>query len=75
MSTETMHEVTIDVVKQVYDNEQNRVVEETRTEIARGRFGGTSRVISVLKAYESVRTKAKDNLSMLEIGVDGNPFC
>ncbi len=73
MQKETMNTVTIDKVTQVYDG-QNNLTGETREEVVNGRFGGTSNVVSVIKAYESKRTALKYNLADLEIGVNGNPF-
>jgi len=81
MSTEKMHNVSIDVVSEVFDTTQNRVVETTRVSAIDNdsgiiRVGGTSKLVSILKAYEKVRTKpnVKGNLNNLEIEVDGAPF-
>ena len=72
---ETMHNVTIDVVDRTFDKELN-VVTETREGVFEGRLGGTSKLVSVFKAYEKVRTKdgVKGNLNNLEVGVDNSPF-
>ena len=82
MSKETMHNVSIDVVDRTFDKEMN-TVDETRVS-AFGeantsgivRVGGTTKLVSVLKAYEQVRTKAnvKGNLNNLEVQVDGVNF-
>ena len=76
MSTETMNAVTIDVVDEVFDITQNRVVETTRVQVFEGRLGGTTALVSVLKAYEIIRTKGnvKDNLNNLEVRVNNSPF-
>ena len=81
MSTEKMHMVTIDVKKEVFDTTQNRVVETTRESVIENdagvlRVGGTTKLVAVLKAYETVRTKAavKGNLNNLEVEVDDRPF-
>jgi hypothetical protein len=76
MSKETMHNVTIDVVDRTFDKDMN-TVDETREGVFEGRLGGTTKLVSVLKAYEKVRTKdgVKGNLNNLEVGVDNCPFC
>lgn len=78
MASEKMHEVTIDVVDRVFDKDMNIVDETRESALPNGsiRVGGTTKLVSVLKAYETVRTKegVKGNLNNLEIGVDGSPF-
>ena len=80
MSTETMHNVSIDVVDRTFDKDMN-TVDETRVSAFDNdsgtlRLGGTSKLVSILKAYEKVRTKAnvKGNLNNLEVQVDGVNF-
>ncbi len=79
---EKMHNVSIDVRTEVFDTTQRRVTETTRVSAIGNdsgilRLGGITPLVSVLKAYETVRAKAnvKGNLNNLEIGVDGVPFC
>lgn len=80
VAIEKMHEITIDVVTRVFDKDQNIVSKIVKSafgeEISSGsiRVGGTSALVSVLRAYELVRDNVKDNLNNLEIGVDGSPF-
>lgn len=78
MSTtvEKMHKVTIDVRKEIFDTTQNRVTETTRENAFDGRLGGTTKLVSVLKAYDTVRNRVgvKDNHNNLEVEVDGCPF-
>lgn len=75
MSKETMHSVIIDVVTRTFDKDMN-TVDETRQGVFEGRLGGTTKLVSVLKAYETVRTKdgVKGNLNNLEVEVDNCPF-
>ena len=75
-TVEKMHKVTIDVAKQIYDNEQQRVVGENRENAFDARLSGTTPLVAVLKAYEQVRGKpnVKGNLNNLEVQVDGVNF-
>jgi hypothetical protein len=75
-TVETMHNVTIDVATQVYDNDQQRVVGENRENVFDKRISGTTKLVCVLKAFESVRanSKVKGNLNNLEVQVDGVNF-
>jgi len=77
MSNETMNTVTIDVKNEVFDTTQNRITETTRDGVFNGRVGGTTKLVSVLKAYEQVRGKVnvKGNLNNLEVRVNDAPFC
>jgi len=73
MLKETMNTVTIDKVTPKYDA-QNNLISENREEVCNKRFSGVTPVISVIKAYESIREDGKLDLTNLEIGVDGVPF-
>lgn len=70
---EKMNTVTIDVVKRTI-NEATQEIDEEVTEVFNGRKGGSSAVVSVLKAYEEVRAKVKDNIKNVEVGVNGSKF-
>ena len=75
-TNETMHGVTIDVRTEVFDTTQNRVTETTRENVFDGRLGGTTKLVAVLKAYDTIKGKAnvKGNLNNLEVTVDGVNF-
>ncbi len=70
---EIMYNVTIDVVKRTL-NPATQEIDEEVTEVFDGRKGGTTAINAVLKAYEQVRAKIKDNIENLEVGVNGSPF-
>ena len=77
---EQMHNVTIDKVEKTF-NKATDSMDEACEGVIEGRFGGTTKLVSVLKAYEAVRKdilvegdgklKALNNL---EVEVDGSPF-
>lgn len=73
MKDQKKHVVSIDERTEVFDAAEKRTVSIERKDICDGKFYGTSKLVSVLKAVEANRKDITD-LDMIEVEVDGAPF-